>query len=84
MTNFTYTVNKLLEEIDSISSSIDTSINKIDEAEDESKIKEGVLNGTIPSGVKNSGVTSTCGKPGDPFIVKKIFQHANRKSNSSR
>ena len=40
-------MDKLLEEINNISSSIDTSINKIDKAEEESKVKEGVLNGTI-------------------------------------
>ena len=68
-------MDELLEGINSISSSIDTSINKIDAAEEESKMKEGVLNGTIPSGVKDSGATSTCGKLGNPFI------QTNRKSS---
>jgi len=32
---------------------------------------EGITNGTIASGVSDTGATSTAGKPGDPFATSK-------------
>ena len=34
----------------------------------EKNIKEGILDGTIPSAAYDTAVTSSCGKYGDPFI----------------
>jgi hypothetical protein len=57
----------LLEEINNTSSSINSSITKLDAETEEERVKEGVVNGTIPYGVKDSGAPSTYGKSGDPF-----------------
>ena len=63
----------MLKEINNISSSIDSSITKLDAETEEERVKEGVVNETIPYGVKDSGTTSTCGKSGD------LFKPTNRK-----
>ena len=42
---------------------------------EEEQLKKGILNGSIPSGVSNTGATSTTGKENDPF------EQTNIKSN---
>ena len=42
--------------------------NRRSTAATQATIRQKVLSGTIPSGVSDTGATSTAGKPGDPFL----------------
>ena len=52
----------------------------------ESQIRQGVLNGTIPSAISNTGATSSAGLIGDPYIPTSIkpttLFHMPNSSNS--